>query len=320
MFGSRRFSWSALPVSLALALSALAPSSGAVTAASDHFCGTVAASVAPVTAARGGVGWAGGEKNVEAAYQAELARIAAAAKGGNGGDNGKGKPGGPPPPPPVNGATINVYFHVIYSGTTGRLSSSEVNSQISVLNSAYSGTGWSFTLVATDYTDNANWYNNMTTLSVETAAKNALHQGSADDLNIYTANLGSNLLGWATFPSSYASSPKMDGVVILDESLPGGSAAPYNLGDTATHEVGHWMGLYHTFQGGCSKSGDLVADTPSERSPAYGCPVGLDTCRGAGPDPIHNFMDYSDDACMFEFTAGQDARMDAQFGQYRYGR
>jgi hypothetical protein len=316
VFGPRRFSFSALGASMAVAISAFIPSPGPLLAASDHFCGTVAASVAPVTSARGAVGWSHGEPGVEAAYRAELARQQSAAR------NGKKKP----PPPPggggggVTGGTVNVYFHVIHSGNAGNLSSSDVNAQIVVLNDAYAVTGWSFHLVATDYTDNANWYNNMTTTSVESAAKNVLRDGSADDLNIYTANLGGGLLGWATFPSQYASSPKMDGVVILDESLPGGSAAPYNEGDTATHEVGHWMGLYHTFQGGCSKSGDLVSDTPSERSPAYGCPTGLDSCRGAGLDPIHNFMDYSDDPCMFEFTTGQDTRMDQQFSLYRYGK
>jgi hypothetical protein len=225
----------------------------------------------------------------------------------------------------VTGGTINVYFHVINKGSgiaNGDVSSTMINNQIQVLNSAYAPFGWSFNLVAVDRTTNLKWYTMRYNSKQERDAKNALRDGTADDLNIYTANIGGGLLGWATFPSSYSSKPSQDGVVLLYSSLPGGSAAPYNLGDTATHEVGHWMGLYHTFQGGCTGSGDLVSDTPPEASPAFGCPApgSRDTCSGGGADPVQNFMDYTDDACMWEFTNGQDARMDAQFTTYRFGK
>ena len=221
----------------------------------------------------------------------------------------------------VTGGVVNVYVHVITSSAgVGAVTDARIADQINVLNAAYATTGWSFSLKGTDRTVNSTWSTMTPGSTAESQAKAALRIGSADDLNLYTANIGGGLLGWATFPSSYASQPKGDGVVVLYSSLPGGGAVPYDLGDTATHEIGHWMGLYHTFQGGCSKTGDAVADTPAERSEAYGCPINRDTCTAPGADPIYNFMDYTDDACMDEFTTNQDARMDAMFSTYRYGK
>jgi len=251
--------------------------------------------------------------SVQAAIEQDIA--ATQAKGGVGA-------------PKLGTITVLVYVHVITSSTGAGDVSSRVPRQIAVLNKAYSVAGVRFELVDTDVTVNDAWYNVGVGSKEEKAMKSALRRGGANALNLYTANLGGGLLGWSTFPKSYKSQPADDGVVVLDESLPGGNAAfanatepdgvlSYNIGDTGTHEIGHWMGLYHTFQNGCSASNDLVDDTPAEAAPQFFC-IERDSCATRpGLDPIHNFMDYVDDECMEEFTGGQESRMRDQWATYR---
>lgn len=218
----------------------------------------------------------------------------------------------------VTTPAVGVWVHVINNGPTvsqGNIADKMITDQIAVLNAAFAP-NFTFILLGTTRTTNPTWWIVGYGSNAERSMKTALRRGTARTLNMYTANLGGGLLGWATFPGGQLA---MDGVVLLFSSLPGGAAAPYNLGDTATHEVGHWVNLLHTFgnsRNGCN-SGDSVGDTPPERSPAYGCPIGRDTCSGGGPDPIRNFMDYTDDACMNTFTPNQFTRMVSAWNNLR---
>jgi hypothetical protein len=220
--------------------------------------------------------------------------------------------------------TVPVVFHVVTaSGGAGNVTDTQINQQIAEMNQNFAGgessaaanTEFQFTLQAVRRWTNTTWFNNVDSPSVEAAMKSATREGDAGVLNIWSTN--TSYLGFATFPSWYAADPELDGVVIQYGSVPGGNIANFNLGKTASHETGHWLGLYHTFQGGCSSTNDQVSDTPAQRTSTSGCPAGKDTCPSAGVDPIHNYMDYSYDSCYNQFTPGQKARMQNQWAAYR---
>jgi hypothetical protein len=237
---------------------------------------------------------------------------------------------------------IRTHVHVIKaSDGSGGVSREQIKRQMEVINKGYAGktsryaaaSRFRFRVVSVDVTKKDAWYNwTLNDDGSEPAAmkqaKRKLHRGSYDDLNIYIAGLGSGLLGYATFPGGPL---KLDGLVVLNESLPGGSAAPYNEGDTATHEIGHWMGLYHTFQDGCTPPGDYVKDTPAQADgenifycgdwPGDGDTTKPDdTCPQPGKDPVHNFMSYGDDQCLDRFTRGQNKRQLQAWMAFREGR
>ncbi len=213
---------------------------------------------------------------------------------------------------------IPIAMHVVaHDDGYGDVSDSAIAAQIQVLNDAYVGTGFAFTLASTDRTYDTRWSTHRYGSRTMVLMKEALAIDPATTFNMYLCDIGGGLLGYATFPDMYPEDDPLHGVVCLFSSVPGGTAVPYNEGDTATHEAGHYLGLYHTFQGGCTVPGDYVDDTPAESSAAFGCPIGRDTCVGDDVDPIHNFMDYTDDYCMDHFTADQSVRMNEQMALYR---
>ncbi|HHG84036.1 MAG TPA: PKD domain-containing protein, partial [Bacteroidetes bacterium] len=166
----------------------------------------------------------------------------------------------------------------------------------------------------------------------EDSLKGLIQWPPSQYLNIWVVVDMGNLLGYATFPSELAGSPHRDGVVLNGTYLGRGgncsAQSPFDLGRTATHEIGHWLGLFHTFQGGCAGTsasncaiaGDNVCDTPPTSSSTFGCPATKNTCTETPTDMddmTMNYMDYVNDICMYMFTNGQATRMQAVLGSVR---
>ncbi|KAG8804835.1 hypothetical protein FRC16_000089 [Serendipita sp. 398] len=226
----------------------------------------------------------------------------------------------------VKRSAIPVVWHVIYTSKTlagGYISNSAVKKSISALNAHYKGSGFGFKLKQIKRKKNTNWFKKTKgnpTDSYMIAMKNALHTGGASTLNVYTVDFADNTLGLAAFPWDYYGFPKRDGVVLQYNAYPGGSYKNYNQGKVLTHEVAHWLGVYHVFQGGsCSGMGDYVVDTPQQSTVSWGCPASKDSCPSiGGGDNIHNFMDYTYDKCKTKFTKGQMTRATQMSNAYRF--
>lgn len=226
---------------------------------------------------------------------------------------------------------VPVYWHIITTTKGDGDVSALVPAQMKVLNDAYAGSNFAFELKGVQVIKNNAWYFSAIESPEEMQMKNTLRKGGPETLNIYTTN-GDVYLGWATPAFYYKFFPKYDGVVVWWATLPGTGLAgadpdepdgilTYDQGDTGTHEVGHWLGLAHTFGpgNGCTQPGDKIGDTPTEAIPQFYC-AQRNSCTGAnfpGDDPITNFMDYVDDVCMDHFTPDQEKRMRKDWHSFR---
>ncbi len=258
--------------------------------------------------------------------------IAAKKPSNPGGGNGGGGGGGTPPPTGDDGLgliTIPVYVHVIYSNSNENISDAQINSQISVLNKDFSKTNndigntpsefagltadaeINFTLagVTRKSSTKTSWGTNDAMKSSSNGGVDAITPSTA--LNIWVCNIGGGILGYAQFPGGNAST---DGVVVGPQYFgnTGYVSAPFNKGRTATHEIGHYLNLRHIWGDGRCRQDDYVADTPSSDGPNYGCPS-YPTVNCKSTDMTMNYMDYTDDACMYMFSEGQKARMRSIF-------
>lgn len=227
---------------------------------------------------------------------------------------------------------IPVVFNVLYRTSAENVPLTRLQSQIDVLNKDFSATnsdysktpsifqgvrsgntGIKFVLdqVIRKSTKKTSWSTNN---AMKSTAQGGISPTSpTTKLNIWVCNMGGGILGYAQFPGG---SSATDGVVLDDAAtgLSGTAGGPYNLGRTATHEVGHWLNLRHIW-GDASCGNDLVSDTPIHNASNGGCPTypHYSTCSGTPVEMTMNYMDYTYDACMYMFTLGQKSRMAATF-------
>jgi hypothetical protein len=226
---------------------------------------------------------------------------------------------------------IPVVVNVLYRTTAQNVSVSQIQSQIDVLNADFSAANADYNLTSTYNSEKSGDVGVRFVLDqVIRKSTNKISWRLNDDmkktnkggiaptspttkLNLWVCNLTSGYLGYAQFPGGSSST---DGVVIDDNAfgMTGSATAPFNKGRTGTHEVGHWMNLRHIW-GDATCGNDQVGDTPQHNAANYGCPAAghRSTCTGTPLEMTMNYMDYTDDACMYMFSAGQKTRMLAVF-------
>jgi hypothetical protein len=225
---------------------------------------------------------------------------------------------------------IPVVFNVLYRTAAQNVSQAQLQSQIDVLNEDFAAANADYNLTSTynsvksgnigvtfvldavnrRQTTKSSWSTNN---AMKKSAQGIAPTSPTIKLNIWVCNMGGGILGYAQFPGG---SSATDGVVLDDNATgrTGTAAAPFNKGRTATHEVGHWLNLRHIW-GDATCGNDQVGDTPTHNTANYGCPAAghLSTCSGTPVEMTMNYMDYTDDACMYMFSLGQKSRMLAVF-------
>ncbi len=245
------------------------------------------------------------------------------AKGGKPGSGGDGSE--PPVTDNLGIVNIPVVVHVVYSNSQQNISDEQINSQIDVLNADFRATNADASSAPAEFADLVadsevsftlsavyRHSNSRTDWGTNDAVKAAYPPVSpSNTLNIWVANIGGGILGYAQFPGGPAAT---DGVVIAPQFFgnTGFVSAPYDKGRTATHEVGHYLNLRHIWGDGRCRQDDFVADTPDSDGPNYGCPS-YPTVNCKSADMTMNYMDYVYDECMYMFSEGQKARMRTVF-------